>query len=79
MQKLESIEVSPVQKLLVMHRGIKSLDAQIAEAEETFGLKAMRQKRAELGMEYEEELSRIAPDLAYGEERERFPGRFKGI
>ena len=57
MQKLETLEVSPIQNLAAMHRGLKALDNQIAEAEETFGIKSMRQKRAELSMEYEEELS----------------------
>jgi hypothetical protein len=65
----ETIVVSPIQNLAAMHRGIRSLDAQIAEAEETFGIKAMKQKRAELSVEYEEELSRIAPSLEYGEDK----------
>lgn len=65
----ETIAVSPIQNLAAMHRGLKSLDAQIAEAEETFGIKAMREKRASLAVEYEDELSRIAPSLPYGEDK----------
>ena len=65
----ETITVSPIQNLAAMHRGLKSLDGQIAEAEETFGIKAMRQKRAELSVQYEDELSRIAPGLTYGEDK----------
>ena len=65
----EILAISPIQNLAAMYRGLKSLDGQIAEAEETFGIKAMRQKRAELSIEYEEELSRIAPDLTYSEDK----------
>lgn len=67
--QIETIVVSPLQNLAAMHRGLRDLDRQIAEAEETFGIKALREKRASLSVEYEEELSRIAPSLEYGEDK----------
>jgi hypothetical protein len=69
MQQLETIEVSPVQNLAAMHRGLKALDEQIAQAEIAFGLKAMREQRAIKAVEYEQELARIAPGLEYGEDK----------
>lgn len=65
----EIISVSPIQNLAAMHRGLKALDDQIAEAEATLGLKAMREKRAQMAVEYEAELTRIAPGLPYGEDK----------
>jgi hypothetical protein len=69
MQKLETLEVSPVQNLMAMHRGLNTLDSQIAEAEETFGIKAMKDRRSQLALEYSEELDRIAPVLEYSEDK----------
>lgn len=67
--QIETIVVSPIQNLAAMHRGLRDLDRRIAEAEETSGIKALRKKRASLSVEYEEELSRIAPSLEYGEDK----------
>lgn len=67
--QMETIVISPIQNLATMHRGLRALDRQIAEAEEAFGIKALREKRASLSVEYEEELSRIAPSLEYGEDK----------
>ena len=69
MQQLEEITVSPVQNLAAMHRGLKALDEQITQAEIAFGLKAMREQRAIKAVEYEQELARIAPGLAYGPDK----------
>ncbi|MCK9571081.1 hypothetical protein M0R72_19185 [Candidatus Pacearchaeota archaeon] len=65
----EEMKISPIQNLAVMHRALKALDDQIAEAEVTFGLKSMREQRAQKAQEYEEELARIAPGLPYGEDK----------
>ena len=67
--QIETIVVSPLQNLAAMHRGLRDLDRQIAEAEEAFGIKAMREKRSRLAVEYDDELSRIAPGLQYGEDK----------
>ena len=63
------VVISPVQTLAAMHRGIRDLDRQIAEAEEAAGIREMRQQRAEMSCRYEEELSRIAPSLEYSEDK----------
>lgn len=108
--QLETIVVSPLQNLAAMHRGLRDLDRQIAEAEESpsddakdalleaisvisaydiengakgehqstiaelkrlawMDIKALREQRAQRSVEYEEELSRIAPSLEYGEDK----------
>lgn len=64
-----AIDVSPVQNLAAMYRGLKALDEQISQAEIAFGLKAMREQRAIKAVEYEQALARIAPGLQYGEDK----------
>lgn len=65
----DAVTISPIQNLAAMHRSLKALDEQIAEAEATLGLKAMREKRSQMSVEYEDELARIAPSLPYGEDK----------
>jgi len=65
----ETVQVSPLQNLAAMHRSLRALDEQIAEAEATLGLKAMRERRSQMAVEYEDELARIAPALPYGEDK----------
>jgi len=60
---------SPLQELAAMKRRSSELQAQISEAEEAYGIRLLREQKADVDAEFSARLSEVAPTLSYGEDK----------
>lgn len=64
-----SLPSSPLQQLAQLQEQIEDLDTQIAEAEETYGIRRLRETREKKQAAFLAELERIVPTLQFSEDR----------
>lgn len=60
---------SPLQELAAMRRRSDELQAQITEAEEAYGIRLLREQKAEIDATFSARLGEIAPTLLYEEDK----------
>jgi hypothetical protein len=60
---------SPLQELAAMRRRSDELDRQIAEAEEAYGIRLLREQKALVDADFSARLAEVAPTLSYGEDK----------
>jgi hypothetical protein len=60
---------SPLQELAAMQRRSAEIAQQISEAEEAYGIRLLREQKAEIDAAFSARLGEVAPTLPYGEDR----------
>ena len=60
---------SPLQELAAMRRRSDELEAQITEAEEAYGIRLLREQKAQMELDFTTRLAEIGPTLSYGEDK----------
>lgn len=60
---------SPLQELAAMKRRSDELEAQITEAEEAYGIRLLREQKAQVELDFTARLAEIGPTLSYGEDK----------
>ena len=60
---------SALQELAAMKRRSDELEAQITEAEEAYGIRLLREQKAQVDADFSARLAEIGPTLSYGEDK----------